>query len=61
MREQLWGGEKRKHSELKTHGVSPATCWSSDVRRLRDRREACDKEHEPTSPAADNIKKYSTD
>ena len=23
---QLWGGEKRKYSQFKTHGVSPATC-----------------------------------
>ena len=25
-REQLWGGEKRKHSHFKTHSVLPATC-----------------------------------
>ena len=24
--ERMWGGEKRKHSQIKTHGVSPATC-----------------------------------
>ena len=31
-RERLWCGEKRKHSQFKTHGVSLATCWPSDVR-----------------------------